>query len=70
MSIQITRLRHEARHHYLAYLHVVDGMDCGHAMAQTISADAATHAREFDHIMDQLAAIDPNCPKSRLVVAS
>lgn len=70
MSARIVLLKHEARRHYEAYLRIFDGMDCGHRMAQHISADAAQHARDFDSAMDELRAVDPAAPTRRLVVQS
>lgn len=59
-------LKNRARTAYLAYNQIFDGMDCGHQMAQHVSAEAAKYAREFDECMDALAATDPACPARRL----
>jgi len=63
---EVPALKRSARTHYIAYQRIVDGMDCGRAMAETISRDATIHKIEFNAIMDKLSALDSSCPTTRL----
>ena len=63
----LDRLKLQARKHLIAYREIADQYDCGAQMTQWISAEAADHAREFDSLMDQIRAIDPTAPSTRLV---
>lgn len=64
--MKIARLKLRAAIVYKRYMDATEHLDCGHAIAQVVSLDAAKYAAEFDAIMDQLAEIDKNCPKTRL----
>ena len=63
MSVELFKLKYEARRHLLAYRAATEHLDCGAAIAQHISAAASEHARQFDDAMARLREIDPSCPK-------
>jgi hypothetical protein len=65
-TLRIARLKSLARQHYIAYQNTVEGMSCGRALADHVSALARSHADKFNDIMDKLAKIDPSTPTSRL----
>jgi len=40
-------------------------MDCGHHIACHINPQILDYEREFNRLADQLAELDPTCPKVR-----
>lgn len=68
----IENLKREAAKHYLAYHAEADRGDysCGMNLAAVINTHLSENARKFNHVMDELAKIDPACPKGRLPVGS
>lgn len=70
MAADIAALRRKAKGLLLSYHGRTAHLDCGHHMAQHIVAGARSDAKEFNAVMDELAALDPACPKTRLPVAT
>ena len=60
------RLKRKARGAYKTFLRATEHLDCGNAVAKTISPSAAKAAQTFNDAMDELAKIDPACPAARL----
>lgn len=63
---RIEKLKKDARKHYIAYMHNSDDLDCGHHLSDFIRPDKSEHRTKFNKIMDEIAKLDPDCPKSRL----
>lgn len=62
----IAALKQTAVSHYTAFEAIADNHDCGRELLKEISIDAASHALAFNRAMDELATLDPRCPKDRL----
>lgn len=63
MNLQISLLKHEARCALLKFRKLTEHLDCGNEMAKHISVEASIAARDFNEVMEVLAAADPNCPE-------
>lgn len=66
---EIASLKSRARRALQDYHYLTAGLDCGAAMAQYVSTEAARTAAEFDSAMRMLAEIDPDCPAWRPLTA-
>ncbi len=66
MFDKTSRIRSRARKHYLGYFKAAEHLDCGFEMAETVSKAVLDHKIEFNRAMDELAALDPACPSTRL----
>jgi hypothetical protein len=62
---RIGYLKAIAKDNYIAYFHTFSG-GAGHALSEVISRDKMTYKQKFNETMDELAKLDPNCPKERL----
>lgn len=69
-KIEKWMLLRRAKKHYLAFLRIQDRYSCGNALADEITGGKlGHHGNMFNIIMDQLACIDADTPKSRLYPA-
>lgn len=66
MMFKIQRLKRKARSHYKAYHRELDSMSCGKHMAEQMNPRVYEHKNAFNNTMDELAKLDPDCPKERL----
>lgn len=65
-SMRVAQLKVTARLAYQRYYRELDGMDCGRHMAEQVNPRLREAKLEFNSTMDELALLDPKCPKSRL----
>lgn len=65
---EITALKDKIRPKYLAYRSAMNNYpaDCGKSMVYQLRPDLEQLKNEINAMFDQLALIDPDCPKSRL----
>lgn len=64
----LEKLKKRARALYRGYNDTVDraNASCGLNLLAAISPDVYRAAREFNKVMDEIAALDPGAPKDRL----
>ena len=65
-SWKIARLKNNAKRAYKRYHNELDGLSCGKHMGEFINPRMREAKLEFNSILDELAKLDPNCPKTRL----
>jgi len=65
-SCKIAILKFRAGKHYRAYHAACDNLPCGRSIAEVVSSKVMEHKRKFNQLMDELAALDPECPTTRL----
>ena len=58
-------LKRRARAAILRIRAIADSYNCGHAMLMHISGSYSLACAYADHLLDEIAKIDPNCPKER-----
>jgi len=61
---QIQKLKERAKGYYLGAMD--NPYDCGYSLLGNISTHNINMKTKFNEIMDQLAELDPNTPKTRL----
>lgn len=63
---QIARLKAEAASYKRQFDYLMDDYDCGIHMAEHMNPQVGKYRRLFNRTMDELAKLDPACPKERL----
>lgn len=66
MTVKIAWLKARARAARKRYLDELNSMSCGAALGEIVNPRLAEAKRLFNKTLDQLAAVDPTCPKDRL----
>lgn len=65
-SAKITKLKMKARRLYIKYTDKVGANSCGITLSEYISPDLVSIKKEFNAVMIELKALDPNCPDFKL----
>lgn len=65
-TARVAQLKLSARLAYERYYRELDSVDCGRHMAEQVNPRLREAKLEFNRTMDELALLDPECPKSRL----
>ena len=65
-QLSLINLKQKARKYYRQYFAILNGVSCGGNLLETFSSRAYRLKKDFNIIMDEIAKLDPNCPKARL----
>lgn len=60
---EVARLKRRARRAHYAMGYILDGMDCGHALAMTISSRYRAAVSQWETSLARLREIAPDFPK-------